>query len=49
MRTLTETDATAARVARAELRAGEFSLEAYLADQERFVADAAAALGVGEG
>jgi glycosyltransferase involved in cell wall biosynthesis len=49
MRTLTETEATAARVSRAELRARDFSLESYLADQERFVADAAVALGAGPG
>jgi len=44
-RTITEPDQTAARVARAELRAADFTLDAYLAEQERFVADAAAALG----
>jgi glycosyltransferase involved in cell wall biosynthesis len=43
-RTLSETEETAARVARARLRAAEFGLEAYLEQQERFVEDAAAAL-----
>jgi len=45
-RTLSETAETAARVERAEIRSRAFSLEAYLDDQERFVADAAAALGL---
>jgi glycosyltransferase involved in cell wall biosynthesis len=45
-RTLTETEQTAARVERAHRRAQQFTLERYLADQERFVADAAEALGV---
>ncbi len=43
-RTLTEPAETAARVERARIRAGAFRLDSYLEQQERFVADAAAAL-----
>ncbi len=43
-RTFTEPGETAARVERARIRAGQFTLGAYLDQQERFVADAAAAL-----
>lgn len=39
-RVLTDPEATAARVARARERAGDFCLEPYLEDQARFVADA---------
>ena len=45
-RTLRETAQTAARVQRAHERAQDFTLERYLREQERFVADAARALGV---
>jgi len=46
-RTLSETEQTAARVGRAHERAHRlFTLERYLEEQERFVADAAEALGV---
>jgi glycosyltransferase involved in cell wall biosynthesis len=45
-RTLAEPEQTAARVERAHQRAQQFTLERYLAEQERFVADAAEALGV---
>lgn len=43
-RTLQEKDTTAARVARAHERAQTFRLQPYLDEQERFVADAHAAL-----
>jgi glycosyltransferase involved in cell wall biosynthesis len=43
-RTLRDTDATDARVARALQRAQTFRLQPYLEEQERFVADAHAAL-----
>jgi glycosyltransferase involved in cell wall biosynthesis len=46
-RTLREPEQTAARVARAHERAQEFRLEAYLADQERFVLDALETTGKG--
>jgi glycosyltransferase involved in cell wall biosynthesis len=45
-RTLTEPEQTSARVQRAYERAQDFTLERYLVEQERFLADAAAALGV---
>ncbi|MHB8531244.1 MAG: glycosyltransferase family 4 protein [Solirubrobacteraceae bacterium] len=48
-RTLNEPVQTAARVQRAYERAQDFTLERYLREQERFVADAAAALGVRAG
>jgi len=43
-RTFAEPAETAARVERARLRAADFGLDSYLEEQERFVADAAAAL-----
>ncbi len=45
-RTLNEPEQTAVRVQRAYERAQDFTLERYLREQERFVADAAEALGV---
>lgn len=48
-RTLTQPQATAERVERAYARAQEFRLDAYLDAQERFVADAYAALREGGG